>query len=234
MLPVINHRNKPQFYGRRHGHKLRRARRELVRGLLPLVRVAVPESSAEIDLKELFGGPKDDIRLEIGFGAGEHLAAQAGANPGVGFIGCEPFINGVATCLAAIEKENLANVRLFDNDARLLFPALPGRCLGRVYVLFSDPWPKRRHHRRRLIGSQTLNQLARLMKPGTELIFASDHMDYVAWTLGHFRRHPAFSWTARRPLDWRQRPPGWAATRYEAKALKSGVAPAYLVFRRLS
>lgn len=227
------YRDRPQFYGRRHGHKLRPARRKLVRDLLPLVRVAVPEDAAEIDLKELFGGPKDDIRLELGFGAGEHLAAQAMKNPGVGFIGCEPFVNGVAACLAAIEKDSLSNVRLFDDDARLLFPALPDRCLGRVYVLFSDPWPKKRHHRRRLIGGQTLDQLARLMKAGAELIFASDHMDYVAWTLGRFRRHPAFAWTARRPRDWRHPPEAWAATRYEAKALKSGAAPAYLVFKRL-
>ncbi len=224
--------SKPQFYGRRHGHKLRPARRRLIDGLLPRLRVAVAEGGGEIDPEALFDGPKDDIRLEVGFGAGEHLAAQAGANPGVGFIGCEPFVNGVAACLAAIERDNLTNVRLFDDDARLLFPALPDRCLGRVYVLFSDPWPKKRHHRRRLIDGRTLDQLARLMKPGAELVFAGDHMDYVAWTLIHFHRHPAFAWTARRALDWRQRPKGWAETRYEAKALEGGAAPAYLVFRR--
>ncbi len=223
---------RPQFHGRRHGHKLRPARRELIDRLLPRLRVAVAEGGGEIDPKALFDGPKDDIRLEVGFGAGEHLAAQAGADPRVGFIGCEPFVNGVAACLAAIERDNLANVRLFDDDARLLFPALPDRCLGRGYVLFSDPWPKKRHHRRRLIDGRTLDQLARLMKPGAELVFASDHMDYVAWTLAHFRRHPAFAWTAACPRDWRQRPPGWAETRYEAKALESGAAPAYLVFRR--
>ncbi len=224
--------SKPQFYGRRHGHKLRPARRKLVRDLLPRLRVAVAEGSAEIDPEALFDGPKDDIHLEVGFGAGEHLATQAATDPGVGFIGCEPFVNGVAACLAAIEKDNLANVRLFDDDARLLFPALPERCLGRVYVLFSDPWPKKRHNRRRLIGGQTLDQLARLMKPGAELVFASDHMDYVAWTLAHLRRHPAFTWTAARPRDWRQRPPGWVETRYEAKALAKGESCAYLVFRR--
>ncbi len=226
--------SKPQFHGRRHGHKLRPARRELIGRLLPRLRVAIPEGGGEIDQEALFDGPKDDIRLEVGFGAGEHLAAQAGANPGVGFIGCEPFINGVAACLAVIEKNNLANVRLFDDDARLLFPTLPDRCLGRVYVLFSDPWPKKRHHRRRLIDNQTMDHLARLMKPGAELVFASDHMDYVAWTLAHLRRHPAFAWTARRPRDWRQRPAGWAATRYEAKALAKGESCAYLTFRRLS
>ncbi len=225
--------SKPQFYGRRHGHKLRPARRRLVDRLLPRLRVAVAEGGGEIDPEALFDGPKDDIHLELGFGAGEHLTAQAAANPGVGFIGCEPFINGVAACLATIEKNNLANVRLFDDDARLLFPALPGRCLGRVYVLFSDPWPKKRHNRRRLIGGQTLDQLARLMKPGAEIVFASDHMDYVAWTLSHLRRHPAFAWTAACPRDWRQRPQGWAATRYEAKALAKGESCAYLIFRRL-
>ena len=170
--------------------------------------------------------------MEIGFGAGEHLAEQAAAHPEVGFIGCEPFVNGVAALLALIERDSIPNIRIFDDDVRLLFDALPDACLGRVFALFGDPWPKKRHAKRRLLGPRVLDALARLMKNGAELRFASDDAGYVSWTLEQVLRHPAFTWPARRPADWRQPPADWVQTRYEAKALAAGRPCFYLSFRR--
>ena len=179
-----------------------------------------------------FGDGVSDLWLEIGFGGGEHLAAQAAANPGTGFIGCEPFINGVASLLAEIDRLGLTNIRIFDDDARLMLKALPDACLGRVFVLFADPWPKKRHHRRRFIAPDTLDQLARLMKDGAELRFASDHMGYVRWALSRLTAHADFQWTAAGPADWRTRPADAVETRYEEKALQKGLSCVYLSFSR--
>lgn len=228
---------RPRFYGRRRSRRLRPRRRALLETLLPGLRLTPPSDGAPLDPAALFARPPADIWLEVGFGAGEHLAAQARAHPEVGFIGCEPFVDGVAALLAALDDAARAgapidNVRILDDDARPLLDALPDACLGRVFLLFSDPWPKRRHHRRRVIQRATLDSLARLMRPGAELRFASDHMGYVAWTLQHMLAHPAFEWTARRPADWRQRPADWPATRYQRKALAEGRVCVYLRFAR--
>ena len=217
-------------FGRRSGHKLRHHRQHLVDDLLPRLRVPVGDET--VDPAGLFDFAPADIWLEVGFGAGEHLLAQAEANPAIGFIGCEPFINGVAALLTGIEARGLANIRIIDDDARPLIARLAEASAGRVSVLFPDPWPKKRHHKRRLVEPAALALLAHVMKDGAELRFASDHAGYVTWALDHIRRQGDFEWLARRPADWSIRPRDSIATRYETKALAAGVKPAYLRFRR--
>lgn len=225
-------RNRLHWYGRRRGHKLRPGRQALVENLLPRLRLAPPPDGGITDLGGAFAGPVRDVWLEVGFGGGEHLAAQAEAHPDVGFVGCEPFVNGIASLLSHVESRGLANVRIYDDDARRLFPSLPDGAVGRVFALFSDPWPKKRHHRRRFITDDTLDHLARIMKDGAELRIASDHGGYVAWVLERITRHPAFAWLARSSRDWTKAPPGWVETRYERKARKQGATPVYLRFGR--
>jgi tRNA (guanine-N7-)-methyltransferase len=173
-----------------------------------------------------------DLWLEVGFGGGEHLAAQARAHPDVGMIGCEPFINGVGRLLSEIDRDSIANIRIHPDDARDVIDALPDACIGRVFVLYADPWPKTRHHRRRFIGPENLTRLARIMKDGAELRLASDQMPLIRWMLFHALHDGAFEWTARGPEDWRSRPNDWPQTRYEAKALERGETCVYLKFRR--
>lgn len=185
-----------------------------------------------LDPRALFAGPVDDVWLEVGFGAGEHLAGQACAHPGVGLIGCEPYLNGVAALLARIDAAGLANIRLFADDARLLLPGLADASLGRVFVLFADPWPKRRHHRRRFVSPAGLALLARVLRDRGELVFASDSAEYVRAALALIVHHPQFAWPARGPADWRQPGPDWIETRYEAKAKRAGARCYYLRFRR--
>lgn len=175
----------------------------------------------------------DQTWLEIGFGGGEHLAAQARAHPDIGFIGAEPFINGVAKLLSVINKENLQNIRICDDDARPLLDAMAENSVDRAFVLFSDPWPKRRHNKRRFIVRENLDRLARVMKDGAQLRFASDHMDFVSWSLQALLDHPCFTWSARRASDWRTPPVDWQPTRYEEKSLARGERPVYLLFNRL-
>lgn len=191
------------------------------------------DPSAPVDPEALFGRAAP-LWLEVGFGGGEHLVAQAKMNPNVNLIGVEPFLNGMAKAVTAIHDAGLANVRLLMGDARDLLEQLPDGCLGRVFVLFPDPWPKSRHHKRRIIQHETLDQFARLMPPGGDVRVASDIPGYVAWTLARIRRHGGFQWTAERPSDWRLRPEDWPPTRYEQKALKAGRVPSYLSFRRSS
>lgn len=224
----------PQFYGRRHGHKLRPGRQRLIDEQLPKFQLSLEQVGYLAKPGSLFEPPTNDTWLEVGFGAGEHLAGQAQAYPKVGFIGCEPFINGVATLLRAVEQSNIANIRIFDDDARLLLPALPENSIGRVFVLFSDPWPKKRHHRRRFLNRDSLDQLARLMKNGAELRFVSDHTGYIRWVLELIQGHPDFTWPVRRPRDWRELPDDWVMTRYEAKARRQGISCVYLGIRRRS
>ena len=219
----------PRWFGRRRGRALRPGRARAVATVLPKLRLEVP-ASGRLDLAGLFAGR--DVWLEIGFGAGEHLLAQAKAHPDIGFIGCEPYVNGVAALLAAVEREAIANIRIFGDDARRLFPALPDASIGRVFVLFSDPWPKARHWKRRFIQTPVLDELARMMTDGAELRFASDHKGYASWMLERALRHPAFQWTAESPKDWRERPADAIASRYEEKALRQGIACVHLRFAR--
>ena len=219
------------LYGRRRGKKLRAGQEALLGTLLPKLLVTVPAEPGKLDLTGLFGGARD-VWLEVGFGAGEHLVWQAEHHPEVGLIGAEPFINGVAKCLAHIERTGVTNVRLFNDDARLLMAALPENSLSRAFILFPDPWPKSRHHKRRFVQRDTLDVLSRLMKPGAELRLATDDPSYLPWMVEHACCHPAFEWLAERPADWRGRPDDWPSTRYEQKML-AGHKPAFLRFKRL-
>ena len=220
------------LHGRRRGKKLRAGQQSLLETLLPRLALALPVEPAKIDLAQAFGGslPPDGVWLEVGFGAGEHLVWQAEQNPGVGLIGCEPYLNGVAKCLAHIERAGVTNVRLFTDDARLLMAALPARSLSRAFVLFPDPWPKTRHHKRRFVRRENLDRLAELMLPGAELRLATDDPSYLPWMVEHAGTHPAFEWLAEGPADWRGRPADWPATRYEQKMLAG--KPVFLRLRR--
>ncbi len=215
------------FHGRRLGKPLRPGQRRLVDELLPKLRLADPADPAQS-----FAGSPAAIWLEIGFGGGEHLVAQARANPHIGFIGAEPFINGIAKVLGVIDREGLANIRLHDDDARPLLEALPDGVIDQAFLLFADPWPKKRHHKRRFVTPENLDALARVLRDGAELRFASDHSGYVAWALERLTAHPAFQWLARRPADWRRPPADWVPTRYQEKAEERGEACTFLRFRR--
>ncbi|MGH7013282.1 MAG: tRNA (guanosine(46)-N7)-methyltransferase TrmB [Stellaceae bacterium] len=219
-----------RIYGRRRGRKLRAGRRALMDTLLPRLRVVLPPVGM-LDAPALFPGT-DELWLEIGFGAGEHLAAQARAHPAVGFLGAEVFENGVAKLLVAIDRDRLTNVRLFDDDARLLLARLPDRSLGRAFILFPDPWPKERHKKRRIVASETLDELARTLRPGAELRLATDDADYAEWIVGVVESHPAFVEVARGAGDWPDRPADWPATRYEQKALAAGRTPRFFRLAR--
>jgi tRNA (guanine-N7-)-methyltransferase len=218
------------LYGRRRGRPLRPGRRALIGELLPQLKVSLPVCG-KLDLETLFGMPRP-VRLEIGFGGGEHLARQAETHREIGFLGCEVFENGIAKLLAEIDSRRLANIRIFADDARLLAAALPAASVDRVFILFPDPWPKARHRKRRLISCETLDQLARIMPGGAELRLATDDADYLCGMLDHVTGHPAFEWLARRPADWRERPADWPATRYEEKARAAGRTPFFLRIAR--
>lgn len=221
-----------RFYGRRQGRRLRQGRLDLVDALLPAVTIPEPPPEATVDPGGFFDFRPAAVWLEIGFGGGEHLAHQALAHPDIGFIGCEPYLNGVAGLIGHMADKDLKNIRIFPEDARRLLPRLREASIQRAFTLFSDPWPKTRHSRRRFIQPETLDQLARILADGAELRFASDDMGYVRWALMHLSAHPAFEWTAHRPADWRRRPVDGFETRYEAKALRAGRKAAHLRFRR--
>jgi tRNA (guanine-N7-)-methyltransferase len=204
----------------------------LLETLLPALSVDL--THGRVDPAALFDGTVSDVWLEVGFGGGEHLAAQARAHPDVGMIGCEPFINGVGRLLGEIDRDGLSNVRIHADDARDLIDALPEASIGRIFVLFADPWPKTRHQRRRFVGPDNLSKLARILKDGGELRLASDQMPLIRWMLYHTLQQGDFAWTARGPGDWRRRPDDWPPTRYEEKALARGETCVYLTFRRRS
>jgi tRNA (guanine-N7-)-methyltransferase len=220
------------LFGRRHGRPLRPGQRLLQKELLPVLAVTLPACGL-FDPQLLFPGDAPrPIWLEIGFGGGEHLAWQAARHPEAGFIGCEVFDNGIAKLLAEVARQRLDNVRVFSDDARLLIARLPPRSLARVFILFPDPWPKRRHWKRRLVTRALLDGLAAGMSAGAELRLATDDRDYLVWMVQLVTEHPDFAWLARRPADWRERPADWPATRYEEKARAAGRAPVFIRARR--
>lgn len=221
-----------KIYGRRTGHKLRARQSDLMEDVLPRLAVPLPAAGDVIDPKGLFPQPVDAVWFEIGFGGGEHLAAQAEANPAVGLIGAEPFVNGMASLLRHVDERGLTNVRVLADDARLLLAGLAPGSLQRAFLLFPDPWPKSRHHKRRFVQTETLDLIARALCDGGEFRVASDIMGYIEWTLRVALAHPDFEWLAQGPADWRARTPDWPPTRYEAKAIAAGRKPAYLRFRR--
>src|SRR6185312_7806272 len=174
-----------------------------------------------------------EVWLEIGFGGGEHMAAQAARRPDLLILGAEPFQNGVASALRHIDEAALTNVRVLDGDARELMANLPDASLDRIFVLFPDPWPKSRHNKRRIVQAETVAEFARLLKPGGTLRFASDWADYVDWSLERFLANPAFRWAADEAADWRAPPADHTTTRYEEKRL-GDCAPVFLDFTRSS
>lgn len=220
----------PRLYGRRQDKPLKPRQARLMESLLP--RIAMPDPAAgAIDLAAVFP-QAEEIWLEVGFGGGEHLAWQAAQRPDAGLIGAEPFINGVAKLLVHVDEQKLGNVRVHFGDARPLMEKLADASLSRIFVLHPDPWPKKRHYKRRIVSPWFFSEAARLLKPGGELRVASDIEDYVRWTLMHAQQAAEFEWTAERADDWRVRPDDWPQTRYEAKSLSEGRRPAYLIFRR--
>mgnify|MGYP003149230730 CR=1 FL=1 len=221
-----------RFKGRRKGRTLRPRRAGLMDSLLPHLSLPVDDAEMMADPKSLFDQDVRALWMETGFGGGEHLAWQAEQNRDVGFIGCEPFVNGVAGLLSYIEDRNLTNVRIHPADARVVLDALPDACIERYFLLFPDPWPKTRHANRRFVQTRTLDVIARLLKPGGEFRLGSDDMGYIGWSLPLLLRHPAFEWMAQSRDDWRVRPSDWPESRYEAKARRAGRSSVYLCFRR--
>ena len=219
------------FFGRRKGHPLRARQVELFDTLLPRLALDLTKP-APADLRTQFDCPLDDLRLEIGFGGAEHLIQQATDNPRSGFIGSDAFVNAVGKALVAIDDNDLVNVRLHFGDASELLDWLPAGAFARIDLLYPDPWPKRRHWKRRFVQDESLVRLARILKPGGELRFATDIADYAAYALARVMRSKDFVWTAEAADDWRKPWPGFSRTRYEAKAIREGRTPAYFIFRR--
>ncbi len=223
------------FYGRIRGKGLRPSQEAYLQEDLdrlspgPVDWEVNPDRTA-LDLGALFGDAP--VWLEIGFGGGEHMVHQAARNPAVGMIGAEPFMNGVAMLLGKIRAAGVRNLRVFPGDARNLFDVLPDGSIAKVFLLYPDPWPKKKHHRRRFVTQEHLVPLARVMAPGAELRVATDIPDYVRQTLIEVPK-AGFVWTAERPADWRQPWDDWLSTRYEQKALRDGRVPHYLTFQRL-
>jgi tRNA (guanine-N7-)-methyltransferase len=211
-------------FGRRRGRNLRPHKQDLFDTLLPKLTISLAEASAI--------NPESSTWLEIGFGGGEHLAHVAELHPDVQFIGCEPYVNGTAGLLAHIDKIKLSNIRIYNDDARDLVATLPDNSLERVFVLYPDPWPKKRHNKRRIISSEFLDSLARVMKPEAELRLATDSADYATWMLERLLANHNFKWLAKSSEDWLNPPPEWISTRYEQKALAG--RPTYLNFKRVS
>ena len=236
-----------RFYGRRKGKKLKHSREILLDSFLPKVHLPDIAGQKEVDPASCFSLPLKSFWLEVGFGGGEHLAEQSRCRPETGFIGAEVFLNGVTSLLTHLTgterrgdvDENIGlvagrvdNVRVYDEDVRDILPCFKAGAFERIYVLFPDPWPKRRHADRRFIGPGNLPVLARLLKSGGELRVASDDMNYIRWSLQHLMAFPDFEWTARTADDWRKPPADWVNTRYEMKALAKGKKPVYLIFKR--
>lgn len=220
------------FYGRRKGHSLRDTQVARIKTLLPDLRIALdkPARPQAWFAPQLF----QKIALEIGFGGGEHLSAMACAHPEIGFIGCEPFINGIAKLLRTIDMAQLSNIRIYDDVAEHLLECLPFASLDQIFLLYPDPWHKRRHHKRRFINAPRVEQFFTCLKPGGTLLIVSDNDDYIAWCLMHFKAHGGFDWTVKSPEAWLTVPSGWKRTRYQARAERLGKLSTYLHFIRRS
>jgi tRNA (guanine-N7-)-methyltransferase len=221
------------FFGRRKGHKLRLHQADLIAQLLPQLSVDMSHPPPS-DLRTLFDGAVDAVRLEIGFGGGEHLVAEALAHPYLGFIGCEPYVNGMAKILAQIETHEIRNIRLVAGDAAELLAWVPPQSLTRIDLIHPDPWPKRRHWKRRFVQDATIAGMARAIPPGGEFRFVCDIDSYVEWTLSHLMRAPQFEWLAQQASDWRLPWPNYTMTRYGRKATREGRRASYLRFKRLT
>ncbi|MBU1307379.1 MAG: tRNA (guanosine(46)-N7)-methyltransferase TrmB [Alphaproteobacteria bacterium] len=206
------------FFGRRSGKKLHGGQQAVFDATLPELEITL---DGRLDPTSLFPDA-DRIVVEIGYGGGEHLALEAGLHPTTGYIGCEVFTGGIGKMVQTIAAQGLSNIRLFTDDALKLLMALPDASLDAVYLLYPDPWPKTRHHKRRFVSPTTLAELARVIRPGGSFYFASDIEDYANWTLAHIVRTPAFRFEPSGPGSWHEPYPDWQATRYEQKARREG------------
>lgn len=223
--------DKPRFFGRRRGKTLRRTAQGLMETLLPRLAITPPgQGDCVLDPMALFPHPVDAVWLEVGFGGGEHVVAQARLHPEIGLIGCEPFNNGIASLLGHLAGSDIATVRIYPDDVRQLLPFFPPASLGRVFVLFPDPWPKKRHAERRFIGRDNLDALAQVMADGAELRVASDDPVYQDWAAEQLRAHPDFD-EIQVTSDRAALPADWPATRYEQKCL-AGRDPVFFRFVR--
>jgi len=224
-------RSTEAFFGRRHGKTIRPIPAKALAQELPRYRLNLTES-APSDLSGLFAEPVAGIRIEIGFGGGEHFRHEAERFPDVGFLGVEPFVNGMAKLMQGLSVQALDNVRVYDDDATRLLDWLPAGSIEQIDLLYPDPWPKKRHWKRRFVSRANLDRFARVLQPDGTLRFASDIDTYVNWTLLHCGAHAQFEWMAEKAADWHTPYEGWSGTRYEAKALREGRRAAYLTFRR--
>ncbi|MGB3389757.1 MAG: tRNA (guanosine(46)-N(7))-methyltransferase TrmB [Pseudaminobacter sp.] len=224
-------RSTEAFFGRRHGKAIRPQQAAALETGLAKYRLDLT-SPAPGDLRKLFAAPVSAVRLEIGFGGGEHLHHIASSQPQTGFIGVEPFVNGMARLMTTLGQAPLPNLRVYDDDATRILDWLPDGCLSGIDLLYPDPWPKKKHWKRRFVSRANLDRFARVMAKGAQFRFASDIDTYVNWTLLLCRSHEAFDWQAIEAADWHQPYPGWVRTRYEAKAVREGRRPAYLTFIR--
>lgn len=218
-----------RVYGRRQGKPLTKASAARFEKYFPLYSINIPGDEG-INPRELFIDEMTEYWLEIGFGKGEHLASQAKENPQVGIIGCEPFLNGVSGLIDHIDKENIENTRFYMDDARLLMDAIPESSISRAFILFPDPWRKKRHYKRRVVNAGNLKVLTKILKDGAELRIATDHNDYCRWILARLLENEHFIWQSEHPDDWHKRASDWPATRYEEKAFKSGRRSTYMTF----
>jgi tRNA (guanine-N7-)-methyltransferase len=225
-------RSTEAFFGRRRGKTLTDRQADLMDRLLPALRLNLT-AAAPADLGTLYPHKPSHIRLEIGFGGGEHLRHRLSEHPDWGFIGVEPFVNGLAKFIKDLAEEPQRNVRLYDDDATRVLDWLPDASIDHIDLLYPDPWPKPKHFKRRFVSDTNLDRFARVLKPGGRFHFASDIDSYVNWTLEHIDRHAAFAWPATRAADWTTPYDGWPGTRYEAKAIREGRTPCYLRFQRV-
>ncbi|HRC26289.1 MAG TPA: tRNA (guanine(46)-N(7))-methyltransferase TrmB [Alphaproteobacteria bacterium] len=225
----------PRLFGRRLGRPLKAARAQVLETLLPHLDISLPEvSGVQITPEALFpdAGSLDGCWMEIGFGNGEHLAALMDRHPATGFIGVEPFRAGLSMFLKSIRGKSLTHIRVFADDAMMLVDRLAGGCLDGIYILNPDPWPKKRHHKRRIVSAANLDRMARVLKSGGKLVMATDVDDLADWMVTQAVRHPAFVWASRRADDWRVPPADWIETRYEVKGRQAGRRQTYLFFTR--
>ena len=218
-------------FGRKGGRALSPRQQRLLDELLPQLQLDLAKPGPT--LAALFTAPVTATWLEIGFGGSEHMIWQATHNLGVGFIGCEPFVDGVVKALTAIDEQHLGNIRLHADDARDVLRWLPDASIDRAFILFPDPWPKARHRKRRLVSGPTLALLARVMKSGSELRVGTDIADYAHTMLAAFEGQSAFVWTATSPTDWREQGADWPVTRYQRKAIREGRRSYFFRFRRV-
>lgn len=229
--PLTTHRFLPSF-SRRIGKRLGVKQKALLKNVLPTVSIELP-TSGMVKPAALFPFQPKAVWLEIGFGAGEFLAEQVMRHPDIGFIGCEPYLNGVANVLKLLEgKQECDNLRLWADDARRLLQCVEPDSIQKIFILFPDPWPKTRHHKRRIVSTEMLDLLHEKLDAGGELVLATDHTGYAGWMLEHILRHKGFTWQAQSPKDWKTPPEGWVPTRYEEKFRALGSEPVFFTLKK--